>query len=129
MYKSASDGRQRVLHQGRPTDWINGEEKLSADDLLRQLQQQAKMLEDRIKAAPIGSEDRKRMGREKNEVQNQLKALRYARPKAPPDWKKHFVNEAKRILSASQFEMVMNAAKIESAREQARNYVSKGERA
>lgn len=121
MYKGASDGHQRALHHGRPSDWLNGDERLAGDDLLRQLRQTAQLLETRILALPIGSKERRALGREKNEVQLKLKSLRADAPKPPPDWKQHFVNEAKRILSASQFEMIVNAAKIEAAREQKRN--------
>lgn len=121
MYKGASDGHQRALHHGRASDWINGEERLTGDDLLRQLRQTTQILEIRILALPVGSEERRALGREKNEVQLRLKNLRADKPKAPPDWKQHFVNEAKRILSASQFEMIERAAKIEAAREQKRN--------
>lgn len=118
MYKVSSDKKQAALHHGRLSDWVNGEERLSEDDRRKQLQQSVKMLEDRIKATSPGSPERKRLGLEKLAVQDQLKELRDARPKAPVDWKAHFINEAHRILSSSQFEMVMNAAKIEAAREE-----------
>jgi hypothetical protein len=118
MYKVASDKRQSSLTRGRLSDWVNGEERLSGDDKLNQLRQTCQILEGRILALPAGSEERRRLGQEKQQVQLQLKKLRDDKPKAPPDWKMHFVNEAKRLLSDSQFKMIENAAKIEAAREQ-----------
>jgi hypothetical protein len=121
MYKGASDGHQRALHHGRPSDWIHGEERLTGQDKLNQLRQGIKILEGRILALPKGSEERKQLGIEKLAVQSEIKTLTATMPKAPPDWKQHFVNEAKRLLSDSQFKMIENSAKREATREQARN--------
>lgn len=121
MYKVASDSRQRSLHHGRPADWINGEERLSPADHLAQLRQGVQILEKRILALPKGSEERKRLGVEKNAMQLQIKAATADLPKPPPDWKMHFVDEAKRLLSDSQWRMIEHAAKIAATREQTRN--------
>lgn len=115
MYKIASDKRQASLYRGKQSDWINGEERLSADDKLRQMQQGIKLLEARVLAAT--GEERKRLGREKMALQDEIKALRAVMPKSPVEWKAHFVNEAKRILSESQFQMIFNAANISAERE------------
>lgn len=121
MYKVASDGRQRALHHGRPSDWINGEERLAPPDRLNQLRQGIKILEARILSLPKGSEERKRLGQEKQSIQSEIKAVTADMPKSPPDWKLHFIDEAKRLLSDSQWRMIESAAKIAAAREQARN--------
>lgn len=119
MYKIASDRRQSSLHRGRATDWISGDERLSPHDRLKQLQDGTKILDARILQAATPTE-KKALGVEKLGLQNQIKDLRASLPKAPPSWKEHFVNEAKRILSASQFQMIERAAKIEAEREQAK---------
>jgi hypothetical protein len=120
MYKVASDKRQSALYRGRPSDWINGEERLSAEDKLKQLQQGWKILQRRILALPNGSEERRKLGRELQSIQDQITLLKADFPKSQPDLRAHFMNEARRILSPGQFEMVLNAARIETAREQAR---------
>ncbi len=75
MYKVASDRRQRALHQGRPTDWVNGEEKQSPEDKRRNLQAAMQNLEERIKALPPGSAERRELGRQKLEWQQELRIL------------------------------------------------------
>jgi hypothetical protein len=118
MYKAGSDRHQTALFRGKLSDWSGGAEVLSAEDQLSQLQVSTKLLEARIMVSPKGSPERKALGVQKFEVQEQIKVLRGTLPKSPPDWKLHFVDEAKRLLSASQFEMIFNAAKIGAEREQ-----------
>ena len=120
MYKVGSDKHQAALHRGKLADWVGGDFRLSPPDRLKQLQEGARILETRILALPPGAE-RSALGKEKFELQNELAALRKEFSRSvPPDWKSHFVNEAKRILSASKWEMIYNAATREAERELAK---------
>ncbi len=108
MYKVASDRRQTALHRGRPEDWVNGVEKLKPQDKLNQLRDGVKILQSRIDQS--SGKERARLGREKLALQNQIAELRrqIGRPKI--EWRPFFVNEAKRILSDSQFDLIYRAA-------------------
>lgn len=76
MYKVSSDKRQRALHQGRPTDWVGGEEVQTESGLRNNLVRAAQNLEERIKGLPKGSPERRQLGLEKLAIQNQLNAAR-----------------------------------------------------
>jgi hypothetical protein len=113
MYKVASDRRQRALHHGRPTDWVNGQEKLSPADQLRQMKDGLAILEGRI-AATDDAAERRRLGMEKQQLQRDLTAFRAAnglqRKRGAPDGLHHlFVDVAKAMLPKVQFEMIWNA--------------------
>lgn len=111
MYKVASDRRQAALHRGRPSDWVNGQERLSDADKIKQLQDGINILETRIRALAPGSEERKRLGKEKLALQTEISELRkQVMREVPLEWRFFFVNEARRLLSRSQFDMIYNAA-------------------
>lgn len=108
MYKVASDRRQRSLHHGRPADWVNGAETLAPNDKLKQLQDGIKILQARIDAT--SGKELAALGQEKLAMQNDIAALRKQIGRPALEWKPFFVNEAKRILSESQFDLIYRSA-------------------
>jgi hypothetical protein len=112
MYKIASQKRQSGLHHGSPKDWVNGEEKLSAQDQLTQMQRGIQLIEARILALPKGKE-RTALGVEKFEMQSALRELRASlgREKKRMDGLPEiFMNCAREILSPLQFKIIRAAA-------------------
>jgi len=83
---------------------------LNDADKIRQMQDGINILDARIQACAPG-EERKRLGKEKQAMQTELSELRkQKRREQPLYWKDFFVNEAKRLLPQSKFDMIFNAA-------------------
>lgn len=122
MYKVASDNRQRALHHGKPADWVNGEEKLSVEDQLRQMRDGLRTIDTRILKA-TGNEKR-RLCVQKQDMQNELVAFRAKhglerkQPASARSLDTIFVDFAKEMLPKVQFEMILNAAKRDLERRQ-----------
>ena len=108
MYKIASNRHQTALHRGRPADWVNGKEQLKPADKLNQLRDGVKILQARIDAAT--GDEKKTLGLEKQTLQNEISALRKTLGRPPLNWHSFFINEAKRILSDSQFDLIYKAS-------------------
>lgn len=122
MYKVASDGRQRALHQGRPADWVNGEEVLAKEDQLRQMQRGVEILDARIQALPKNSERRKALGLQKLAMQNELSAFRknlHLERRAKEGLSVAFMDVAKEMLPPLQFRIINAAAHREYEARQA----------
>lgn len=121
MYKVASDRRQTTLHRGRPSDWVNGEEVLTAERRLEQMKEGARILEARILASANSDPERTRLGQEKFKLQNEIKMLKAQLnivKIARRSLGDVFVDMAKEILPKVQYEMVRNAALREHDRQQ-----------
>lgn len=117
MYKVSSDKRQRSLHHGKLTDWVNGQEQLSPADQLEQMKEGMRIMHTRV-AAATGRErrdliiDQTRMEKEIADFRTKHGLARAQIPELP----QYFVNCAKEILSPWQFEVIMNAAKRDCER-------------
>lgn len=112
MYKVASDRRQASLHHGKISDWINGDENLSVIDQIKQLQDGTRILQERIDAC-TDNKERARLGKEKFEVQKQLRALKdkWGFHRSTREGLAQFIVDAAReILTPSQYETIHRAA-------------------
>lgn len=78
MYKVASDKRQTALHHGKGlSDWVgDGVENLTRLEKYENLVRALNNLDQRIQALPKGSADRKKLGIQKLEMQNELSAMK-----------------------------------------------------
>lgn len=111
MYKVSSDRRQVTLHRGRPSDWVNGEERQSPEERLRQAKEAIAIYEDRIKAA-LG-EEKARLGREKFQIQCELielKKLVGLEKTAGRSLAEFFMDAAREELSKFQFALLTKFA-------------------
>lgn len=122
MYKVASNRQQTVLHRGRPSDWINGQEAPSAtpDEEYRCLVQGAQALEARIKALPHG-DDRKALGIQKRELETRIKEIKPLVKRHAAQYRglaEYFVDIAKEQLPRPQFKAMFEAARRKREQEQ-----------
>jgi hypothetical protein len=111
MYKVASDGRQRALHHGKLSDWVNGEERLTAADQIQQMRDGLNVLQGRINAAT--GEERRLLGIQKYEMQTQLSALKKSHgvvKKQRDSLGEYIANAAREILTKSQFDLIYKRA-------------------
>lgn len=120
MYKVASDKRQAGLHHGKPADWVNGVEKLSPHDRLRQLGDGIRILNSRI-IESHGKPGKRKLILEKTRMEAEVALLRrelgVERKGAPMDnFGQMFVECSKQILSPVQFNIIKAATKRELER-------------
>ena len=116
MYKVASDRRQISLHRGRPADWVNGEQNLSLFHQYEGLKLQDQQLMARINALPAGSEERRQLGKERQELCARMKAMKPSLhadkiSNARGNVAECFVEIAKEMLPPGQFKAFYAAAK------------------
>lgn len=78
MYKVASDRRQSSLHHGSGlADWMGcGAENFSAIEKYGNLVRALNNLDQRIQQLPKGSADRKKLGLQKQEMQNEISTMK-----------------------------------------------------
>lgn len=118
MYKGAADKRQTILHRGRPADWVNGEERLTGLDLMRQLQDEIRILEGRIMAS-CSEEERRALGLQKHQAQERIAELRRSGVgKHRTGIETCFMQLAKEMLPKMQYLAIEGAARREFARRQ-----------
>lgn len=115
MYKISSDKRQASLHRGRPGDWVNSQpEQLSGEDLLRQLQEETRILENRIKESADKIE-RKALGLQRLEAQKKISEMRklgYGK-KRPHKISDIFMRLAFEMLPKVKYQIIRDAAQKE----------------
>jgi thiamine kinase-like enzyme len=118
MYKIASDKRQSSLHHGRGlSDWIGeGEENLTGKEKRANIIRVLNNLQERIDSHPKGSEERKKLGLQKLELQNQLNDLSKAMKAenlsvAAKDLGFCFLEVAREQLLPAQFRAILAAAR------------------
>ena len=111
MYKAGSDRHMTSLHRGRPSDWVNGQERLSNADQLLQMQDGVRILEERMKVAPWG-EARRTLGREKLALQLEISKFRklvHMERQANQGIGEIFMTMAREMLPKVQFELILGA--------------------
>jgi hypothetical protein len=115
MYKVSSDKRQESLHRGRPGDWINGQsEQLSGNDLFRQLQEETRILENRIKQS-LDKSERRDLSLQRVAAQNKISEMRklgYGK-KRPHEISHIFMRLAFEMLPKIQYQIIRDAAQKE----------------
>ncbi len=119
MYKVASDKRQRTLHHGKITDWVNGEEHLKPEEHLEQLKEGLRIMHIRVAAAK--GRERRDLIVDFHKMQNEIAVFRKKhalRRTQMPELPQFFVNCARELLTPSQFEVIMNMAKRDCERAQ-----------
>lgn len=113
MYKVASENRQAALRRGRPWSYASGEEEQSDEDRRRNLRAAIQQLDERIQRLHPKSPDRKKLGSQKQEWQEQLRILNL---KVKANNLDHqtlvdcFVDVAREQLTRVQFHTIMAAA-------------------
>ncbi len=114
MYKVASDKKQRALHHGVPTDWVNGTETQSLEDQLENMRRADRSLVERIKLA-TGAE-RKTLVDERARLCGRISQFKdkASIKKIVRDGYEHtFVKVARSILPAYQYNALRDAAMLE----------------
>lgn len=108
MYKVASDKRQTVLHRGRPSDWVNGQERLTAEQKRTQAKEGWNIIEARMLAC-TDPEERKALIVRKREIEAELQEINkeVKREKQEVHWHKEsfhdiFIQTAREMLSKVQ---------------------------
>jgi hypothetical protein len=112
MYKVASDKRQRGLHHGRPSDWVNGTEKMSTEDQYRQLKEGIRIIDRRILEST--GKERKKLALQKADMQDEIVAFKEKhglKKKQMEGLPQYIADCAKEMLPKIQYEMILNAAK------------------